>query len=322
MNKRRTLLIAASGVLAAPLAAFAQKERIYRIGILSYGPREAPNFVALFDELRSLGFAEGRNLVVAGGGFGLRDGELAAAAAALVNSAPDAIFSTGPLPTRAAQAATRTIPILAISDDMVADGLVPSMAHPGSNTTGVSILGPELDGKRQDILIEALPGARRMAALADPQVSTPSHLEALKEGARRRGVELLVQSARTPQEIAPAMNAANADGAKAINALATPLFFFNARSVIERAAALRLPAVYQWPEMVEQGGLLGYGPRITEVFRQLARLLAKVLRGAKPGDLPVEQPTKFELVVNLKTAKALGLKVPQSLLLRAEKVIE
>jgi putative ABC transport system substrate-binding protein len=323
MRRREFIALLGSAVVEWPLAARAQEVgRTYRIGFLTGGPHEAAHIIAFFDELRMPGFIDGQNLAVVAGGFGLRNEQLSEAAAALVKSAPDAIVSAGPVATRAAQAATKTIPILATSDDMVGDGLVPSLARPGGNTTGVSLLAPELDGKRQGLLMEASPGARRIAALADPNVATPQHLQTLKDGARARGVELSVFSARTPEEIAPAINEAKASGAAALNVLATPLFFFNRRLVIERAAVLRLPAMYQWPEMAEEGGLAGYGPRITQWYRQLARLLVKVLRGAKPADLPIEQPTRFELVINLQTAQAIGLDVPAGLVLRADKVIE
>ncbi len=317
------LLGGAAASPAIPLASKAQEaNRIYRIGFLTAGPREAAQYVAFFDELRMTGFIDGQNLAVAGRGFGLRNEQLSEAAATIVKSAPDAIISAGPVATRAAQAATKTIPILALSDNMVDEGLVLSLSRPGGNTTGVSLIAFELDGKRQDLLLEALPGGRRLAALADPHVSTPQHLQVLTDAARARSVELSVFSARTPEEIVPAMNDAKRSGAEGLNVLATPLFFFNRRLVIERAAALRLPAMYQWPEMAEEGGFAGYGPRITEWHRQLARLLAKVLRGAKPGDLPVEQPTKFELVINLQTAKAIEHEIPAGLVLRADKVIE
>jgi putative tryptophan/tyrosine transport system substrate-binding protein len=227
--------------------------RVFRVGFLTCAPREAVTHTAFFDELRLFGFNKGRNLAVVAGEFGLRNEQLAEAAAALVKSAPDAIVSAGPLATRAAQDATKTIPILATSDDMVADGLVPSLRRPGGNTTGVSLLAYELDGKRQNILMEAVPGVRRIAALADPNVSAPEHIQALKDAARARGVELSIFSARTPEEITPAMNEAHASGTQALNVLATPLFFFNRHTVIVHAAALRLPAVYQWPEMAEEG---------------------------------------------------------------------
>jgi putative ABC transport system substrate-binding protein len=322
--KRREFITLIGGAAAAwPLAARAQEaRRTYRIAILTGTPREAPQNVACFDELRRLGFIEGQNLAVDPRGFGLREQQFRETAATIVKSAPDAIITAGGPSTRAAQEATKTIPILGTADDMVAEGLVASLARPGGNTTGVSLLAPELDGKRQDILMDAVPDERRMAALADPAISTPQHLQALQEAVRPRGVELAIFSARTLEEIVPAMNQAKAAGAAALNVLATPLFFFNQRVVIERAAALQMPAMYQWPEMAEAGGLAGYGPRITEWYRQLARVLAKVLRGAKPADLPIEQPTNFELVINLQAAKAIGHEVPAGLVLRADKVIE
>jgi putative ABC transport system substrate-binding protein len=320
--KRRELitLLVGGAVAAWSLAARAQEAgRTYRIAILTGTPREAPQNVACFDELRRLGFIEGQNLAIDPRGFGLREQQFRETAATIVKSAPDAIVTAGGPSTRAAQEATKTIPILGTADDMVAEGLVASLARPGGNTTGVSLLAPELDGKRQDILMDAVPAARRMAALADPAISTPQHLQALQEAVRPRGVELAIFSARTLEEIVPAMNQAKAAGAAALNVLATPLFFFNQRVVIERAAALQMPAMYQWPEMAEAGGLAGYGPRITEWYRQLARVLAKVLRGAKPADLPIEQPTNFELVINLQAAKAIGHEVPAGLVLRADK---
>jgi ABC-type uncharacterized transport system substrate-binding protein len=209
-----------------------------------------------------------------------------------------------------------------VTDDMIAEGLVRSLAQPGGNTTGISILAPELDGKRQDILMEAVPGARRMAALADPKIQSHAQLQALQEAARARNVELSIHPIANASEIATVIDAAKASGAAALNVLATPLVFVNRQIIIERTGALRLPAVYQWPEIAEDGGLVAYGPRIVQIFRQLGQLLVKVLRGAKPADLPVEQPTKFELVINLRAAKTVGHEVPAGLVLRADKVIE
>jgi putative ABC transport system substrate-binding protein len=210
--------------------------------------------------------------------------------------------------------------ILAVTDDMVGSGLVRALAKPGNNTTGVSILAAELDGKRQEILIEAVPGLRRMAALAD--VNQPRRRE-WEAATRARGIELLIQPVSKPEEIAPAIDAAKTWGAAALNVLATPLFFVNRQIVYERAAALHLPAIYQFPEMADEGGLLGYGTRIFQIYRDMvARQAAKLFLGSKPADLPVEQPTKFELVINLKTAKAIGHDIPAGLVLRADKVIE
>lgn len=198
-----------------------------------------------------------------------------------------------------------------------------SLAKPGGNTTGVSLLATELDGKRQAVLIEAVPGLRRMAALADTNTTAPRRLEALQDAARTRGVELSIHPVSKSDEIAPAIDAAKKSEAGALNVLASPLIFANRQVVIERATALRLPAIYQWPELAEEGGFLGYGPRIVQLYRDImARQLVKLLRGAKPADLPVEQPTKFEFVINLKTAKTLGLPVSTSMQLLADEVIE
>jgi putative ABC transport system substrate-binding protein len=256
------------------------------------------------------------------GGFEAIDDNLAERAAALVRAAPDAIISGPAPPLRALQAITRTIPLIGMSEDMVGEGLVASLARPGANITGISLLSPELDGKRQEILIEAVPGARRIAAMADSRSTPPYHLEALKHAAR----ELSVIGVSGPEEIAAAIDAAKTAGAEALNFLATPLFSLpGTRSnaiVMERIAAVRLPSMFQWPETAEAGALAGYGPRFAEMYRQRARMVARILRGANPADTPVEQPARFQLVINLKAAKALGYDVPAGLVLRADEVIE
>ena len=170
--------------------------------------------------------------------------------------------------------------------------------------------------------MEAVPGVRMMAALADPKVQSPQQLEALQDAARAHQIDLSIQRVARPEEIGPAIDAAKASGAAALNVLATPLVFANRQVLVQRTHALRLPAVYQWPELTEEGGLVAYGPRIVEIFRQLGRQLAKVLSGTKAADLPVEQPTNFELVINVHAAKAIGHEVPAGLLLRADKVVE
>ena len=278
--------------------------------------------IAFFDELRVHGFVEGQNLAIIPGGFQAGNNQIDDLVPTLIKAAPDAIIAGGDVIPRALQNATRTIPIVVITEDMVAAGFAASLARPGGNITGISLMSTDLDGKRQDILIEAVPSARRIAALADSNVATLRHLQVLEEAARAHGKELLVVRAARAEELVPAMNDASTRGAGALNVLSSPMLFLNRRSIIERAAELRLPAVYQWPETAEEGGLLGYGPRIVDVFRQRARMVAKILSGAKPADLPVEQPTTFELVINLNTAKAIGHEVPAGLVLRADKVIE
>jgi putative ABC transport system substrate-binding protein len=321
--RRREFLSVLGGAAAWPVATRAQAPgRVYRVGYMATTPRRPPTFAILLDELRLAGFIEGQNLTVLEAGFGATGNELTAATTALVNASPDVIFAPGFATAKAAQTATTTIPILTISEDLIAEGLTSSLARPDRNTTGVSLLSPDLDGKRGQLLLEAVSGLRHVAVLADPIVDTSAHLQALTDSAKARGASLSVFSARTPEEIVPALNAAKSSGAGAINVLATQLFFFNRQLVIERTRELRLPAIYQWPDLAEQGGLIGYGPRFTELFRLSGRQLVKILRGTSPADIPIEQPSKFELVVNLKAAKEIGVEIPANFVLRADKVIE
>lgn len=323
MRRREFITLIGGAVVGWPLAVRAQQPgRTYRLAFLSPVVRDSPAVAAFFDELRLAGFVEGQNLTVVPTGFGVRNEQIAERAAEVVKAAPDVIIS-GPLPhTRALQQLTQSIPLVGMTEDMVAEKLVASLARPGGNTTGISLLSPELDGKRQEILIEAVPQAQRMAALVDLGITLPRHLQALQDAARGRGVTLSVFGVSTPDQIPPAIDKAKASGAEALNVLATPLFFAHQRTIVERAATLRLPAIYQWPHMAEQGGLLAYGPRFEQVYRQRARMVIKLLRGANVAELPVEQPTVFELVVNLQTAKSIGLQIPEALVQRADQVIE
>jgi len=212
--KRRDFITLLGGAAAWPLAARAQEaSRTYRFGFLLPTARQAPQVEAFFDELRLNGFVEGKNLVVIPGGFEATDDNLAERAAALINAAPDAIVAGPAPPLRALQAITRTVPLVGMSEDMVGEGLVASLARPGGNITGISLLSPELDGKRQDILIEAVPSARWIAALADSRQTPPYHLQTLQHAARSRGVELAVFGVNGPEEIASAIDAAKAGGA-------------------------------------------------------------------------------------------------------------
>jgi len=309
MMRRREFIMLVGAAAAWPFVA--QGQEPYRLGAL------------FFDELRRLGFIEGQNLVIDAAGYGLPPERMEVHAAELASGPVDVILAGGDAAVRAAQRATTSIPILAFTDDMVGQGFVHSLSKPGGNITGITILSSELDGKRQEILIESVPGARRIAALVDSGTTTPSQLRMLADGARARGVELSIHQIAWREEIGNAIDAAKATGAEALNVLALPLLFSSRAFIFHRIAALRLPAIYQFPEMAEQGGLIGYGPLIVQLFRDIvSRQLAKLLRGSKPADLPVEQPTKFKLVINPKTAKALGLEVPPTLLARADEVIE
>jgi putative ABC transport system substrate-binding protein len=321
MRRREFITLIGGAAVAWPLAAHAQEAgRTYRIGGLAAAPRTDDRYLALFDELRRAGFAEGRNLVVAG--WESRPERFAERAAELVKAKVDALFcGGGNTAIRAAQQASVTTPIVGLTDDMVGSGLVRSLAHPGGNTTGVSIFASELDVKRLQILHEFFPSTRRIAVLADP--TTISTREQLAAAAQAISVDLVWFEASSPDEIARALDALALAKVQALNVLASPILFANRRPIIDRVAGLRLPAIYQWPEMAEEGGLLAYGPRNVQILREIvAKLLIKVLRGTLPAELPVEQPTKFELVINLKTAKALSITVPNTLLGRADEVIE
>jgi putative tryptophan/tyrosine transport system substrate-binding protein len=323
MRRREFLSIVSGAVVAAPLVGRAEQTgRTYRLGALIPATRDDVGTVAFFDELRLQGYVEGTNLQVLPGGFGVSRDQIDEKVAAVMKASPDVIISGPDQYTRAFQQVTTTIPILGMSEDMVGEGLVPSLARPGGNTTGISILSPDLDGKRQELLIEAVPGVNKIATLVDSARTGQEHVQRMQSAARARGVEVLVLGASAPDQVLSTIDAAKAAGAGAINFLAAPLFTVNANYFLDHLTTLRLPAIHNWPEIAEEGGLLSYGARFVEVFRQRARMVAKVLRGAKPADIPVEQPTRFELVINLKAARAIGHEIPPKLVLRADKLIE
>ena len=321
MKRREFITLLGSGA-TWPFVARAQDGRTYRIGVLNINPRGSPVLTAVFDELRRNGLVESRNLIVEGAGIGIPYPQFGEAARELAKKDIEALMvGGGAPPIRAVQSVLPAMPIVGVADDMVADGLAQSLAQPGGNVTGVSLFAPELDSKRQELLIELLPGVHRMAALADPRVCTPQQLQALQEAALVRGVELSMHPVTSANDIIPAINAAKDAGAGGLNVLAGSVLGGNVKTIIAHTAALRLPAIYMWPDYAELGALIAYGPVQTQVYRQVARMLAKVVRGAKPAELPVEQPTTFELAINLETAKAIGLTVPMNLLSRADKVI-
>ena len=324
MDRRHLIALLGGATLAWPLELHGQQPgRTYRLGALFNNARKTPNYVALMDELRRQGFIEGQNLTDDLRGYELRNDQFPQVAMELVSARVDVIRAGGDAAIRAAQEATAAIPILGTTDDMVGSGLVSSMAHPGGNTTGISLLATELDGKRQELLIGLIPAVRHIAALADANTAAPKQLQALQDAARARGVELSIQQIARQEEIIGAIDAAKTAGAAALNVLASPLLFAQRQLIIERTTAVGLPAMYQWPESAEEGGLAGYGPRLLQLNRDVvSRQLIKLVQGVKPADIPIEQPTKFELVINLNTAKVLGLTIPEQMLDRADKVIE
>jgi putative ABC transport system substrate-binding protein len=322
MRRRDFITLLGSAATAWPLAARAQQSRVPVVGVLRINPKDVnETFAEPFQRyMKELGWEEGRNIRFQFLWAGGQSEQLPVLARELVTRKVDLIITFGNPAVQAVQRMTTTIPIVGMSDDMVGAGLAASMARPGGNTTGVSILGGELDIKRHELLHEFAPQARRIAALADP--STFSSRPQLENASRAFSVELLIFTAQDLDEISRALDAMEAAGVEAVNVLASPILNAARAFIIDRLRRARLPSIFEWPETAEDGGLLGYGPRNLLVYRRVASLVDKVLRGTSPADLPIEQPTKFELVVNLKTAQAIGLTIPPALLLRADEVIE
>jgi putative ABC transport system substrate-binding protein len=323
MRRREFIWLFGAGI-AWPCAVLAQEPgRTYRLGFLYPARLEPPDAVtAFFDELKRAGFVEGKNLTIEFRAFAQHPERMAEYAVELVKRGPDIILSSGPaLP--ALQEATKTIPILGLGIDLIGLGLVNSIRRPTGNVTGVTFLSTELDGKRQEILIEAVPGIRQMAVLADPSQTDTTRLDALKDAARASNIELSIYRIVSGQEIAAAIDAAKATGAEALNVLQSGLFFGLRQIIFERALTLRLPTIYFLPSMAQEGGFAAYGPTWVHIVRDIyARQAIQLLRGTKVAEVPVEQPFKFDLVINLKTAKAMGITVPPALVARADKVIE
>ncbi len=328
---RRTFLAGTGAVLlAAPLAAEAQQAaKVARIGFLAGNLTASPHLREAFRQgLRDLGYVEARNVVIEYRSAEGKFERLPALAAELVALKVDVLLAGGTPQALAAKQATSTLPIVfaAAAADPVTSGLVTSLARPGGNVTGVTGLAPELVGKCLDQLKQAVPGVSRVAVLWHPGASgegtDKDMLKGAEVAARALGVRLQLVETRGPEDFDkafPDMIRARAD---ALTVVPSAMFFGERRRLVDLAAKNRLPAVYSLREYVDAGGLMAYGPNIADLFRRAATYVDKILKGAKPGDLPVEQPTKFELVINLKTAKALGLTISPSLLLRADEVIQ
>jgi ABC-type uncharacterized transport system substrate-binding protein len=305
----------------APLTAEAQQPRVARIGVITHGsPATSLAYVDAFRQrLRELGYVEGRNVAIEV--RAVEQGErFREPAAKLVGLGVDVIVTSGTATTRAAKEETTSIPIVMVSvGDAVSAGLVKSLPRPGGNITGQSFLGPDIGLKGFDLLMEVVPRTKRVAVLYSPEISGAG-FGALGAAAQSKSVTLQRIELRRADDL---------DSALAAKGQARPnaLLAFAVRTdqliwVVEIAAKNRLPTVYAFREAVDAGGLMSFGPKLTDLWRGAANYVDKILKGAKPEDLPVEQPTTFELIINLKTAKALGLTIPQSLLLRADEIIQ
>jgi putative ABC transport system substrate-binding protein len=283
----------------------------------------AARIEALRQGLRDLGYAEGKNIIVEWRSAEGKLDRLPLLAAELVRLNVAVIVTGAPPPTRAAREATHTIPIvMAFSDDPVGSGFVTSLAGPGGNITGLSSLAPEISGKQLELLRQVIPQLSRVAVLGTPTV--PQYATVVKEielAAAALGVKIQYVDVLSHTDIESAFQAANQEHATAVLVSGSPILNSQRAWIIKSAAKSRLPVIYSRPEFVEDGGLMTYGASITDLFRRAATYVDKILKGAKPGDLPIQQPTKFELVINLKAAKQIGLTIPPNVLARADKVI-
>ena len=326
MDRRAFLGVAAAGgLITTPALARAQQAgKVYRIGFLSLQSGLTSTTEAFHQGLRELGYVEGRNLIIEYRWATHKEERLPELAAELVRLKVEVIVTHATPPIEAAKRATSTIPIvMATAADPVGSGLVASLARPGGNVTGLTALSTDLAGKRLQLARELVPKAARVAVLAHPGTSaTRLFLEQMRAAAQQMGVQLIVQEVKESGDLPGAFTAMQRERAQALIVQVTPFSADNAKRIIELAAQHRLPAMYDVRSFVDAGGFVSYGPSLPEMFRRAAFYVDRILKGAKPADLPVEQPTKFELVINLKTAKALGLTIPPSLLGRADEVIQ
>jgi len=329
MERRTFLTLATGGLLAAPLAAGAQPAgKVYRIGYISTSPPNTPESSRLHEAfrqgLRERGWVEGRNAVIEWRFAEGRMERFPDLAADLVRLKVDLIVTTGGPAARAAKQATTTIPIVAVAvSDPVGQGFVASLARPGGNVTGLATLFPELAVKRLGLLKEILPGVSRVAVLWN--AANPGGviiLRGVQAAARTLGVTLQSREVRGPDDFEAAFAKMSRERHHALMILDDPLLFQYRASLVDFAAKKRLPTMHPFRESVEAGGLIAYSVNPAELNRRAAEYVDKILKGADPAELPIEQPTEFELVINLKTAKALGLTIPPSLLQRADQVIE
>jgi len=328
MDRRTFIGALTASLLAAPRAGLAQQvakmDRIGFLGAASASSSTSARRVEAFRKgLRELGYVEGRNVIV---DFRWAEGDagrLAELSRDLVRLRVDVMVTQGTTATRAAKDATSTIPIVMLAvGDAIGAGLVPSLARPGGNVTGSTFLGPQLYAKQLEMIKDAIPRVERVAVLMNPDNPVnQAVIQGMEGTARAMKVALTEIEARGPAEFAGAFRAMAQHRVDALVVIAEPILNANLRAIADLAIKQRLPAASGW-EFAESGGLLGYGPNLNELWGHAPRFVDKILKGAKPADLPVEQATKFELVINLKTAKALGITIPQSVLLRADEVIQ
>jgi len=328
MDRRRFLLTSLAGALAAPRTGEAQPkltERTYMVGILTLGPASSRPGVwwqPFLEEMRHRGYVEGRNLVLTYRGADENASRLPDLAAEVVKANVDIIVTTGPRETLAAKRVTASIPIVfTVVHDPIREGVVKSLARPEANITGLTTLIPGLYQKYVELLREVVPSAATFALVGPPAGSQEARQEVENAG-RALGIRIVLAPVSGPEDFDPALVHAKRDGAAGIIVLADAVTGSHRGQLVELAVKRRLPGIYWERSYVDAGGLMTYSANADALRRRAAQYVDRILKGAKPADLPVEQPTKFELIINLKTAKALGLTIPPSLLARADQVIE
>jgi ABC-type uncharacterized transport system substrate-binding protein len=331
--KRRAFLVVVGALLAQRLAAAEPARKIYRLGYLSTAPRPtvampSPSREALFEELRKLGYIDGHNLIVEGRWADGKTELLPELAAQLVEAKVDIILATSDGATEAAQQATRTIPIVMVNNaSPVASGHVASLGRPGGNVTGTTAMTADITAKRLELLKAALPDIRRIGAFYQGNIrDAPSVVQWLRDNEAAASALGLVYEAVDlgvlPDRWDEVFRAARAHGIDAVTIIETVFYFYNRDQLAEIALRHQLPTIFPFREQAQAGGLMSYGANLVDMAHRVAVFVDKIFKGAKPADLAVEQPTKLELVINLKTAKALDITIPQSLLLRADEVIQ
>ena len=324
MNRKRKLLaVLVAGALGISLTTVAQGQKVHRVGVLAVAGKAAPRLQAFFEELRRLGYVEGRDVAIVGRFAAGKLELLPEYAAELAAENVDVIFAPSTNAVQAARQATTSIPIVfSVVSDPVGSGFVISLGRPGGNITGITSINRELAAKRLQILKEMFPKTSRVAVLISDEPQVGPQLDQVQQAAKRLGIDVLTAQVLGRDDFEHGQKLLRSWRANSIYVVDSAGNSTNGKLITEFAAQIRLPAIYAESDYADAGGLVSYGANYEELYRRAAQYIDRILKGAKPAELPVEQPTKFELVINMKAAKALGITIPQSILVRVDRVIE
>jgi putative tryptophan/tyrosine transport system substrate-binding protein len=323
LSHRVIQIAVAALVFAVSFPARAQQKKIPRVGVLFIGSRNQPHLEAFKQGLRERGYTEGKNIVLEYRYAEGNNDRLPQLAAELVRDKVDVMVTTASVSALAARAVTKTIPIVMTSGNPLESGLAASLAKPGGNVTGLTVLSVDLSGKRVELLRETFPKTTRIAALQSPQdFEAGAGYKETQEAAKAFSLPLHPVEVQSANDFEHAFAQMEKARETALLVILSPMITLNSRRIVELALKYRLPGMYPTKQFAEEGGLMSYGPLIPDLYRRAATYVDKILKGAKPGELPVEQPTKFELVINLKTAKQIGVTIPANVLARADRVIK